>query len=117
MSNWFGQNWDKLFAIFCSVILAGIVGYFSAIFTVKSEISILRERISKAETEINSVLKPAALKAQTNSKQLYSLQREVDSLKNQNAIGTQIQKLLDLRTEQERAKTLQELRQILKTQE
>lgn len=117
MSNWFSQNWDKLFAIFCSVILAGIVGYFSAIFKVKSEIAILRERIKGTETEISSVLKPSSLKARTNTEQLYKLQREVDSLKEQNAIGIQIQKLLDLNAEQQRAKTLQELRQILKTQE
>lgn len=55
--NWFSQNWDKVIAVVLSSAVAGIIGFFSAIFSVQQEISSLSERIIETENSIEILLK------------------------------------------------------------
>ena len=112
--NWLTQNWDKVLTVVISVIISGTVGFFSAIFAVKTDLSNLAQRVATNETEIKSSLKPKVPTIERNSQGLRTIQTDVDFLKRQNDIATQTNKLLDLRIEQQREKTLQELRTMLK---
>ena len=52
--GWFSDNMDKLdkiLTILISVIVAGVIGYFSGIIAIRGDISELSERLTKIETQ------------------------------------------------------------------
>ena len=111
--NWIKQNWDKILTVVISVIISGTVGFFSAIFAVKTDLARLGERVATNETEIRSSLKPKLPTIDDNSKSIITLNNDVEVLKRQTDIATQTNKLLDLRIEQQREDTLKELRELI----
>jgi hypothetical protein len=51
VSSWTKDNWDKVLAAFLAVVVAGVIGFFAAILTLKDDIAHLREEITKLESE------------------------------------------------------------------
>ena len=45
--RWFSRNWDKLLSVFISVILGGVIGFFSAVIALKDDIHNLENDIAE----------------------------------------------------------------------
>ena len=111
-SLWFQENWDKVLGVFFVLVVGGLVGYFSGT-------AALRERIRASEVELElfgekiaEIQKIQAKKDDLISKALL----DIESLQRQNDIGTATSKLIDLRIEVQRERTISELKELLKEQ-
>lgn len=51
--NWVKENWDKLLGAFFLVVVAGLSGFFSAMSSVKDELTEVKERLSAIEERVN----------------------------------------------------------------
>lgn len=112
MNGWIKKNWDKLLLL----PIAGVVGYFSAIFLLGDDITDLRERVKAAETKIEYVLNPSLEKIQGKIDIIDELEGEMKSLKKENNSMALTMKNFDIYTEQWRAETIKELRIILENE-
>lgn len=50
--KWLSDNWDKVFSVILSSIIAGVIGFFSAISVIKSDIQKVENRIIEVEKDI-----------------------------------------------------------------
>ena len=113
MKKWFQENWDKIITVIVSIIISGAVGFFSGILAIKSDISKLSERVTRNETEITSSIKPSITTFTKKSDKILYIEKELDALKRQTAIAQQVNHLLNLTIEQQRAKTINELKELI----
>ncbi len=56
MNNWWSDNWDKV----ATLLIGGVVGFFSGILATNQAISGLSERVTKLETTAVTTYAPAA---------------------------------------------------------
>src|SRR5258708_2019323 len=111
--SWFAANWDKLFTFFASIILSGVIGFFAAVFSVRTEIADLRDRVSKTEAQVNSTLLPKMGVVENHDRSIVNVLDRLSEMSKQNDLSVQTNKLLDLRIEQERQLLVKELREFL----
>ncbi len=110
--GWWSNNWDKVLTVGGGAIIAGIVGFYTAIIAIKSDIISLTERTVKLETEVANI-KPKISNFEEYSKKIVEMEKDQEYLRDQTDISIHTNKLLDLRLEQERSKTIKELRALL----
>jgi hypothetical protein len=113
VNQWWKDNWDKVLTALVSVVLSGVVGFFSAVISIRSEMSDLKERIVKIETQITSTLNPKSKITDDNFKSIVDIQHDLRDFKTQTDISISTNKLLDLRMEQVRVETIQTLKSAL----
>ena len=51
--SFIAQNWDKLVGILVSIVIAGVIGFFSAIGSIRGEISSLETEVRTLQTLVN----------------------------------------------------------------
>jgi hypothetical protein len=113
MSQWWKDNWDKVAMILISIVLSGVIGFFTAVLSIKGDMDALRERIAKVEAEEASAIIPKLGTMDANNRDIATLQTELSQIRRDTDISVQTNKLLDLRIEEERQKTAQTLKQFL----
>jgi hypothetical protein len=74
MKRWLIENWDKLVGFLVSGLIAGIIGFFSAIRATEAEINELRLKVATLEADSKSVLTLGVTSALPN------LRKDHDSL-------------------------------------
>jgi hypothetical protein len=109
--NWLSDNWDKVLTVFVSVVLSGVVGFFSAVISIKSEISDLRDKVSQVDTQVKTSLAPKATIVDQNTKDIVTIQDRISEIQKQTDLSVQTNKLLDLRIEDVRQHVIQELKE------
>jgi len=50
--SWITDNWDKIISVFIATIVAGLIGWFSAIISLKNDINELRTQIQTNYMEL-----------------------------------------------------------------
>lgn len=103
--GWLETNWDKLIIFIFSVVLSGVIGFFSGISAVKRDYCVLSQRVVKNETEISSAIKPQIIVCRENSVKLGKLERKLEELKKEFAM-THRGRFLYSNIQQNHAKTL-----------
>ena len=56
--NWFRDNWEKILGVFLAVVVAGIIGFYSAIISLKGEIGQLKIEIAQLKVELSKAVSP-----------------------------------------------------------
>lgn len=56
--TWLVDNWDKWLSVFMAIVVSGITGFFSAVITLKSEISQLKRDLSILRTKVEESISP-----------------------------------------------------------
>lgn len=112
-SNWFKENWDKVLGFVLSIIVAGVVGFFSAIRATEGEISTLRLKIVALETDSKNLIKPKLNTIDNNEATIQSLVGRLAQLEKENDIHRATYNLLSLSREEERRKTIIALKELL----
>jgi hypothetical protein len=111
--KWLADNWDKVATLVISVLISGIIGFFTAVFSVKEDIDNVRDRLAKLEGEEATSVIPKLSQVDTYNKDITSVQGKLDDIQKQTDISINTNKLLDLRIEEERHVTAQILKQFL----
>lgn len=111
--NWIKDNWDKVLAVLISAVVAGIVGYFTGVIAVRSDLTNLSERIAVIETQVNQNVRPKMSIIDKQGNMIYKLKQELDEIKKLNDIASQTNKLFDQEIKTQRRETLRELAKIL----
>lgn len=111
--QWWKDNWDKVATAVVSIVVSGVVGFFSAVISIRSEMAELKERVVRAETQLVSTIIPKLQSAEENTKNIAVLQQGIAVFQKQTDISINTNKLLDLRMEQVRSEALQNLRVLL----
>ena len=113
MNLWIKENWDKILGYAISIVVAAVVGFFSAIRATDSEISDLRTRLVALETDSENLIKPKLNFIDTNRLTIESLSLAVDSVSQQNEIHKATFNLLSLTREETKRETINELKELL----
>ena len=110
--SWWSDNWDKVATVGVGSVIAAIAGFYSGISAVQSDISALRERAARLESEVVN-LKPLNATVQEISKKQVDIEFNHKALKQRADISVETRQLLSLRLEQARKETIIELRGLL----
>lgn len=113
VKNWLTNNWDKLLGFFLSIILAGVVGFFTAVRATDKQVSELRSRIVVLETDSKNLIKPNIVFIDNHKLEIERLSRKLDLLEKENDIQKATYTLIDLKRDEERRKTVSELKALL----
>lgn len=103
--SWLTSNWDKLISVSLSVIVGGVVGFFSSLLMINDRINILNEKIGSIETKTTvtqNTLDKAALphisKIEDLSNKIHLLEIKYTALQTQSTmIMSQSETLLQMR--------------------
>ena len=112
MSFWTDHG-DKVVTVVGGSIIAGLVGFFSGIAAVQSDISSLRERAASLESEVSN-LKPLNKTVHENSKKIISIESDNKDLQKRNDISSEVRQILVLRSDEAKKETIRELRELIK---
>jgi hypothetical protein len=52
--NWFADHWDKVIGVLLSVVISGVVGFFSAVFVLQDRVASLESRAAVLENVSNT---------------------------------------------------------------
>ena len=108
MNKWLSENWDKVLAM----VISGIIGFFSAIITINWELAEIQNSLSAIDALIPVIQKDIDdLKKKTEDIPL--IVREVESVKQMNDTADQMNRLLNLKSQTERAAAVTELRKMI----
>jgi hypothetical protein len=113
VNQWWAKNFDKVLTAVISIVISGVVGFFSAIFSIKSDMSNLKDRVVTIETELGTIVLPKQKLIDENVTNIARIQQDVATFKTQTDISISTNKLLDLRMEQVRAETVKDLKALL----
>lgn len=113
-SEWWKRNLDKVVTAFFSIVVAGLIGFFVALMTVKDQIAATNTNLVKVQsthdTQYTTVIEPLRTTVGNNVQILSQIRADFDSLQKLNAIAQQTHTALQLLAEVERSKTLREMR-------
>src|SRR5690349_16890858 len=98
ITTWLKDNWDKLLGI----AVSGVVGFYTALWSINSNVNAIGDRTTKIETELASAIKPKIPTIDQHTLDVQNLRRDFETLQKQTDLSVQTNKLLDLRLEQER---------------
>jgi len=108
-SNIFVDHWDKILTI----IIAGVVGFFSAVAITKAEISRLNERIVEIETKYEVSVEPKLLTLEQNLREMVLVKEKMEILELKDSTANLINKQLEERLKVLRIETLKELNDLI----
>ena len=110
---------DRIITIVISGLLAGVVGFFTALRTVDDELAELRERTAKLE-EANKIANEYRKKTDTNvtgllnlKRDLEDVERDVEEIEKTALSVSLLRSLLDERTAEHQRETVRELSDLL----
>jgi hypothetical protein len=109
--TWLGDNWDKVATMFVSVVLSGVIGFFSAVISIRSEISDLRDKVAQIDAEVKTSLLPKTATTDQNTKDIVGVQDKLSDIAKQTDLAIQMNKILDLRIEDVRQHLIKELKE------
>lgn len=66
--NWLKENWDKVIGIFLSLVLGGVIGFFSATSKLGDDISELKTQIALLRHSLEETSKKASEVASVNTR-------------------------------------------------
>ena len=89
MNGFWSRNWDKI----GTLLLGGVVGFFSGIIATNQAISGLSDRVTKLETNAISLYKPAAIKVDEVKLRQIGLINDVSGLRNQQVLTDKLVEL------------------------
>lgn len=75
--NWLTNNWDKILGFFFSIIVAGLIGFFSAIISLKGDISEIRTQITQIKVEIEKAINPKLSSIDSHADKISTLEKTV----------------------------------------
>jgi hypothetical protein len=107
--TWLKENWDKIAAI----ILSGLVGFFTAIMTVKDRQADLQRDLAKVQTTLDGLVVPKMQTLDAMNTRVGDFSRELTDFQKQNALSIQTNNFLQLMLMEERKRTANDLRDIL----
>ena len=87
--DFWDKNWQWIlgvFGILLSWIISGIIGFYAAVIAIEADITSLIDRVSKAETEISSVLKPKLNTIADLEKRLLTLEGDFKYVKKESEL-------------------------------
>lgn len=61
------NHWDKVVMLFMSVVVAGLIGFFSSVILTKEEIGRLKTEMAVLKTEVDKSINPKLRKIEKNS--------------------------------------------------
>ena len=115
MPNWITSNWDKVIAIALSVLFSGLVGFFSGLRAVDSQISALSQRVVELETISKTVVAPKISTVDDNENSISRLELRVDNIDGENAIHKATYELLRLKREEAQGAVIEGIKEIIET--
>ena len=68
--NWITENWDRIISVFLAVVVAGLVGFFSALLSISGQLSDLKSDMLHADSNLNAELVRLEGKLNTEMTQL-----------------------------------------------
>ena len=78
--GWLTKNWDKVIAVSLSTVVAGVVGFYSAILSITTEIVRLDKDIVEMKGEIQKSVVPRLEELEENANRLEVLEHTVIKL-------------------------------------
>ena len=111
--EWLSSNWDKVLTIVIALVISGVVGFFTAIFTIKDDIDEIHQRLKAIETKLETVLTPNVQKLETVSNKIVQIEADIKKIRTQNDLAVQTNQLLQLKSDQERKDTLEILEKMI----
>ena len=112
MNKWWSDHWDRVVLAVVSMIVAGVIGFFSAIITTTSKLGDLQERVGVLE-QLEETVKEEKGKTVENTRAVNGLSRRFDSMRDRVDLAeTRVATIKEL-TELQRQKTVNELLQLL----
>lgn len=114
MTSWLTNNWDKILGYVISIVIAGVVGFFSAIKAVDGQISSLQQRVVALETDSASLIKPKISSVDSISLEIDKMKSRMDMSDKENNIQKATYNLISLTRDEERRKTANEIKELLK---
>ena len=112
MQQWWDRNWDKVLTAFFSVVVAGLIGFFSATIGTKNELSVLLQRVAVLEERGNET-KLQLNRVDDSIIAINHLNNRFDSMKDRVDLAeTRVAAIKEL-TELQRQKTVNELEELL----
>ena len=114
MIQWLKENWDKLLGLIVSIVIAGVIGFFSAIRATESQIAGLRSRIVALETDSENLIKPKLEVVDATKLDVVRIVGRLDSFERENDIYKATYNLIELKREEEKRRTINELQEMLK---
>ena len=113
MQEWWNSNWDKVLTAFFSIVIAGLIGFFTATNAIKDKIGSLEKKVAILEEKALTAEKEPA-KTQQNIIAINNLNNRFDSMKDRVDLAeTRVATIKEL-TELQRQKTVNELEELLK---
>ena len=112
MSEWWSKNWPNVLTAFFSIVVAGIIGFFSATRITENKIGELEKNIEVLKEKAATTEKEAP-KVQQNIIAINNLNNRFDSMKDRVELAeTRVATIKEL-TELQRLKTVNELEELL----
>ena len=75
--SWFRDNLEKIFRLFLAVVVAGIIGFYSAVISLKNEISQLKVEIAQLKVELSKAINPKLNDIDSHSARISVLEKTV----------------------------------------
>lgn len=78
--NWFVGHWDKVIGVFLSVVVSGVVGFFSAVYVLQDRVASLESRTAVLENISNTSIPDHGKKLGTLTTQYHALHVKVTAM-------------------------------------
>ena len=112
MNNWWQKNWDKALVAIVSIVVSGVVGFFSAILVTTKELNELGKQVVVLEQQIKDHGKDIP-NISSNDRKITNLSSRFDSIKDRVDLAeTRVATIKEL-TELQRQRTVNELEELL----
>lgn len=111
-SDWWKANGDRIIAFLVSLVMAGVVGYFSGTAAIRSELSDAKQRIVALETHL-ALVEPKMTAVEELKVSAVALKNDLEQLSRLQQISSESNRLLEFRLEKQREDTLGALEVIL----
>ena len=112
MNTWWNDNWDKVLSLLVSVVLSGVIRFFSAVISIRSDIAGLGDRLTRIDTQISDLM-PKVHTAEENSKKIIKIEDTLERLRSQSDTSVLINKSIELRSDQVKAETVKVLKELI----
>ena len=110
------NNWKWILGtlgILFTWAISAVIGFYAALRAIDTDITLIRERIVKSETEISSTIKPQISRIENLSQRIITLEGDFKFVKQETDIATRTNKSLEYLIEIERKNTVNELKELM----
>jgi hypothetical protein len=70
-------DWDKIIGIFLSIIVAGLLGFFNMIISLKGEIHELERQVIRLKAELDNTIAPKFKILESHEQKINALERTI----------------------------------------